>query len=100
MDGDRDLRLNVPILVTWALRGLVAILIALLWAGIESRDEEIAALTASVHGLEREVITLQVERRSDVQRLESIDRKLEAIRQMLVTGEIRVVPTREGRNLE
>lgn len=80
--------------VTWVVRGIVGLFVLVLSWNVRSIVSDLSALQASDRQQDRQIITLQVERRGDVEKLDQIDRKLEAIRQMLITGEIRVV-TRE-----
>lgn len=74
-------------LITLALFGLLA------WTG-RSIIKDVSELQANNRSHDRQIIRLQEQRISDSDKLDDIDRKIEAIRQMLVSGEIRVV-TRE-----
>lgn len=80
--------------ITWIVRGIVGLFVLVLSWNVRSIVSDLSALQDSDRQQDRQIITLQVERRGDVEKLDQIDRKLEAIRQMLITGEIRVV-TRE-----
>lgn len=80
--------------VTWVTRGIVGLFVLILSWNVRSIVGDLRALQASDREHDRQIITLQVQQRSDAEKLDQIDRKLEAIRQMLITGEIRVV-TRE-----
>lgn len=74
-------------LITLALFGLLA------WTG-RSIIQDVDKLQENDRSHDRQIIRLQEQRISDSDKLDDIDRKVEAIRQMLITGEVRVV-TRE-----
>lgn len=82
-------------IVAWLVRGLVGLFVLVLSWNVRGIVQDVRELQMSDRTQDRYIITLQVERRADAEKLDQIDSKLEAIRQMLVTGEIRVIP-RDG----
>lgn len=94
-NGDGNGYPSMQVIVTFVVRALVGLFVLVLGWNVRSVVQDVQELQASDRAQDRQIITLQVERRQDAKKLDDIDEKLEAIRTMLVTGEIRVIP-REG----